>query len=90
MYLGKIVEIGDRESIYEAPRHPYTHALLSAAPEADPDDDGRERIRLAVTYRRRSTRRPAAGSAPGAGRPRTSAPPRSPRWCGSGGTPKAI
>ncbi|SEF82112.1 oligopeptide/dipeptide ABC transporter, ATP-binding protein, C-terminal domain-containing protein [Actinacidiphila yanglinensis] len=47
MYLGKIVEIGDRESIYVKPRHPYTHALLSAAPEADPDDKGRERIRLA-------------------------------------------
>ncbi|GAA1917124.1 dipeptide ABC transporter ATP-binding protein [Streptantibioticus ferralitis] len=47
MYLGKIVEIGDRTDIYEGPRHPYTHALLSAAPEADPDDDSRERIRLA-------------------------------------------
>ncbi len=46
MYLGKIVEIGNRADIYEGPRHPYTHALLSAAPEADPDDD-RERIRLA-------------------------------------------
>ncbi|WP_225846169.1 ABC transporter ATP-binding protein [Streptomyces sp. HPF1205] len=47
MYLGKIVEVGDRTSIYERPRHPYTHALLSAAPEADPDGEGRERIRLA-------------------------------------------
>ncbi len=47
MYLGRIIEVGDRESIYEHPRHPYTHALLSAVPEADPDDDGRERIRLA-------------------------------------------
>ncbi|WP_406342681.1 ABC transporter ATP-binding protein [Streptomyces sp. NBC_00648] len=49
MYLGRIVEIGDRASIYDRPRHPYTHALLSAVPEAVVDDEGegRERIRLA-------------------------------------------
>ncbi|MGQ5635299.1 ABC transporter ATP-binding protein [Streptomyces sp. EWL5.16] len=50
MYLGKIIEVGDRDSIYNRPRHPYTHALLSAVPEvhlSEEDTGGRERIRLA-------------------------------------------
>ncbi|WP_328423845.1 ABC transporter ATP-binding protein [Streptomyces sp. NBC_00443] len=50
MYLGKIIEVGDRDSIYTRPRHPYTHALLSAVPEvsvADEEAPARERIRLA-------------------------------------------
>ncbi len=47
MYLGKIVEVGDRTAIYERPRHPYTHALLSSVPETGPDAQDRERIRLA-------------------------------------------
>ncbi|MFF9057715.1 ABC transporter ATP-binding protein [Streptomyces sp. NPDC101213] len=48
MYLGKIVEVGDRDSLYNRPRHPYTHALLSAVPEVEIEGEGpaRERIRL--------------------------------------------
>src|SRR5262249_5443055 len=45
MYLGRIVEIGDSESIYEQPKHPYTAALLSAVPRTS--TAGRERIVLA-------------------------------------------
>jgi peptide/nickel transport system ATP-binding protein/oligopeptide transport system ATP-binding protein len=47
MYLGKVVEIGSKEDIYERPSHPYTQALLSAIPIEEPTQRGkRKRIVL--------------------------------------------
>jgi oligopeptide/dipeptide ABC transporter ATP-binding protein len=47
MYLGKVMEETDRDTLYESPMHPYTHALLSAVPIPDPTvESRRERILL--------------------------------------------
>ena len=46
MYLGKLVELSDKQEIYLNPLHPYTEALLSAVPVPDPATSGRKRIVL--------------------------------------------
>ena len=42
MYLGRIMEVGDSETVFRGPNHPYTEALLSAVPNVD----GEERRRI--------------------------------------------
>jgi oligopeptide/dipeptide ABC transporter ATP-binding protein len=55
MYMGGIAELADNEKLFARPRHPYTRALLSAVPQADP-----ERVPEPV---------PVEGEVPGEGRP---------------------
>jgi oligopeptide transport system ATP-binding protein len=48
MYLGRIIEVADRDDLFERPAHPYTQALLSAIPLPDPRRE-RERQRIIIT-----------------------------------------
>ena len=80
MYLGKLVEIGPGNDIYDNPAHPYTAGLLEAIPVPESrggKGEGATRSPSVESSRHRCTRRRAAASAPAARGRRTSAP----RWC---------
>jgi dipeptide transport system ATP-binding protein len=60
MYLGKVVEAGDAKTVFANPKHPYTAALMSATPVADP---GRKKNRIMLTGELPSPLNPPSGCA---------------------------
>ena len=74
MYLGKLVELADRESVLARPQHPYTQALMRSVPIPDPHlKRERGKPHGGRGCRARSSRRPAAASTPAAPWPRSAA-----------------
>jgi len=60
MYLGKVVELADRDELYERPAHPYTRALISSVPIPDPDKE-RSRSRELISGDLPSPMNPPSG-----------------------------